>query len=156
MKIRIQILVASLVILSSACKPTGAELPAKTHDGRGGSACPHWPKHPSVQLCSPSMIRLIARGEDYDAAHLRISGYLRQGDSIFYLCPTQNFCEEDDWSGAVQLPDSKIVSALAGQDGLPSKRVTVIGKFSASTRGRAGQVAGVFLTIDEAYRSNGY
>lgn len=152
---KIQILMIAVAVLVAACKPTAAELPAKTHDGRGGTACPHWPKRPEVQLCSPSLLRLVARGEDYDGEHLRVSGYLREDDSVSYLCPAQGLCEEGDWSAAVQLPDSRVVSEMMVEGEFPLRRVTVIGRFSATTRGRVGQVAGVLLTADEVYYSQG-
>lgn len=150
-----QLLVATFAIMIVACKPSAGELPAKTHDGRGGTACPDSTTHPAVQLCSPSLIRLVTRGEDYDGQQLRVSGHLRKGDTVFYLCPAQGLCEEDDWSAAVQLPSSSAISEMERNGELPSRRVTVIGKFSATTRGRAGQVAGVFLSVDTAYFSRG-
>lgn len=150
-----QFLAAGFAIIIAACKPSAAELPAKTHDGRGGTACPDSARHPAVQLCSPSLIRLVARGEDYHGQQLKVSGYLRKGGAVFYLCPGPDFCEDDDWSAAIQLTSSATINDLARSNAVSSRRVTVIGKFNATTRGRAGQVAGIFMTVDTAYFSRG-
>lgn len=152
---KMKFLVIAFASLIVACNPSAAQLPAKTHDGRGGTACPDSVRHPAVQLCSPSILRLVARGEDYDGQRLQVSGYLRKGGPVFYLCPAPGLCEEDDWSAAIQLTNSNVIAGLAHDGVMPSKRVTVIGKFSATTRGRAGQVAGIFLTVDTAYFSKG-
>lgn len=132
-----------------------AEIPKNTHDGRAGTICPHWPRHPEIQLCSPSLIRLIARGEDYDGKYLEVSGYLRKSGSIFYLCPAQSLCEDEDWSAAVQLPNSSVIVNMEKKGSSLSRRITVIGKYSATTRGRSGQISGVFLTIETAYYFHG-
>lgn len=151
-----QILFIVSVVLIVACKPQSeVELPAKTHDGRAGTDCPASTRHPAEQLCSPTLIRLVARGEDYEGQQLKVSGYLRQGGSAFYLCPAPGLCEEDDWSAAIQLANSDVIAGMTRNGVVPSKRVTVIGNFSATTRGRTGQVAGVFLTVDAAYFSTG-
>lgn len=153
---RTKLLFMVFAILIVACKPPSeSESPAKTHDGRAGTACPASTRHPAEQLCSPALIRLVARGEDYDGQQLKVSGYLRKDGPVFYLCPAPGLCEEDDWSASIQLTNSDVLAGMTRGGVVPSKRVTVIGNFSATTRGRTGQVAGVFLKVDAAYFSKG-
>jgi hypothetical protein len=44
--------------------------------------CPSWTARPSVQLCAPSLIRLVARAEDYHGQYLKLTGFLLKGVSI--------------------------------------------------------------------------
>lgn len=147
-----KILVFFVIMLSCAVFPSMADLPRSTHDGRGGTKCPDWAGKPEIQLCSPSLIRLIARAEEYDGKYIKLSGYLLDNKGIYYLCPARDLCGDNDWSAAIQLPKSAQLNELTGK-GLSVHRVIVIGKFSATTRGRFGQVGGIFLDIDRAFSS---
>jgi hypothetical protein len=121
----------------------------KSHDGRGGSACPGWAKAPDVKLCSPTLARLAARAEDYDARTLKISGYLMRSQRAAYLCPAPEMCPDGDWSNAVQVRSERIDALTEGS------RVTVIGTFAGTSRGIEGQVAGVIRKVDVAYAEIG-
>lgn len=148
-------LILIIVTLSLSCGGLNAEVPAKTHDGRSGTACPSWVRHPEIQLCSPSIIRLVAHGEDYDERQISVSGRLVNSSAAIYLCPSLELCADGDWSSSIQLPSLPEIARLAASKSIPQKRVTIVGRFSATTRGKEGQVAGVFLSVDAAYFSDG-
>lgn len=155
-------LLVAAALASAACTPSrqpaperSVQAPKKSHDGRAGSVCPGWPRHPDIPLCSPSLLRLVARGEDYDGQLLELTGQVMRADGVAYLCPAAQLCGEGDWSNAVQLPASTQLDALVPAAGAQPGRVTVIGKYSATTRGRHGQVAGVLLSLEVAFRTPG-
>lgn len=144
-----------LTILLLISSPSNAALPVKTHDRRGGTQCPHWTARPSVRLCAPSLLRLISRGEDYDGQMVELSGYVNKRGPICYLCPAAALRADDDWSAAVQLPNTKNIADLASKSVSKSRLITIIGKSSASTRGRLAQVSGTLLTAETAFFSSG-
>lgn len=145
-----QILLLMCWILSAQAAAT---IPERTHDGRARSSCPSWAKNPAIELCSPSLVRIAARAEDYDGRYIKVTGYLAESGSAFYLCPARELCTEDDWSVSVELPRSSLLRGLAKNKF--DKKIVVVGKFSASTRGSRGQVAGVFEALDTAYEAGG-
>ena len=152
-----KLLLVILTMFVVGCRPqsSDAKLPVATHDGRAGTACPGSSMYPAEQLCSPALIRLVTRGEDYDGRRIKVTGYLQNSGAVAFICPEPALCGEGDWSAAVQLADSDAITAMIQDGMLPSERVTVIGNFSATTRGSVGQVAGIFLTVDVAYLPRG-
>ncbi|MGQ4660567.1 hypothetical protein [Lysobacter sp. F6437] len=148
---KLVIIIGSLLLMAPAVG--GAQ--DRTHDGRYSSSCypSHNNKSKADAYCEPSIIRLIARPEEYDDKHIRVTGFLIRQSGIYVLFPGRSFWVATRGTGGVELLTGEQIPtdirALADGDGVDGVRIT--GRFNARSAARARGSAGLVTDVETIF-----
>jgi hypothetical protein len=132
-----------------------SSLASTSFDGRYGTKCPASlnPAEKDLVICEPSLLRLMARPEDYDRKLVRIIGFLVKRNGYFVIYPGADYYRSTNGSGGVEILDDSDLSneLLRKAAGGGVNAVLVVGEFDARSSVRLASSAGMIRSIRQAY-----
>ncbi|MGQ4582246.1 hypothetical protein [Lysobacter sp. F60174L2] len=148
---KLAVTIGSLLLMAPAVG--GAQ--GRTHDGRYSSSC--YPSHNNTSkadaYCESSIVRLIARPEEYHDKHIRVTGFLIRQSGIYVLFPGRSFWMATRGTSGVELLTGEQIPAdiraLADGDGVDGVRIT--GRFDARSPARASASAGLVTDVEAIF-----
>jgi hypothetical protein len=123
-------------------------------DGRYGEDCPkiYTPTIKGLPVCKPSIIRLIARPEDYHNKLVKVTGYLVRESGSYALYASQGNYQASNGEGGIAISNPAELSPRLrelAKKGLGG--VTVIGRIDAKSSSRLLNSVGQLVDIKTSY-----
>jgi hypothetical protein len=128
-----------------------------TRDGRFSTHCAAWASDTNIEMCWPTIYRLLARPEDYDEKLITLTGFLIRVDGDFLLFPSADRvavgAQEDaiELLGAAAMADAAIATARKTKRYRNGAPVVVTGTFDAWYSGAGMGRAGAIREIKRVY-----